>query len=311
MFRRRERTIGSAKKRRRYDLPLNKGSGTGFLILLVGLMTFLAMMALGASFALSVLQSRWSSGLENRATVEIPSEDHNGNLLTAAEVRGAAGLLSDMLVNHPAVAAAHIMPESEIRDLVRPWLGDGLILNDMPLPGLISVTMKPDSSDSLPGLREKIVMLVPHARLDAHEGWLAEVLRFTGALRFAAAILVFTIGITTVTAIAGAVRARLAIYRAEVELLHLMGATDNYISRQFQRYAMIAALQGGVAGTVAGATIIFAIRMVSGRMDVNLLPGFALEPSQIAALCALPLLAALIAVATARQTVMRVLTTMP
>lgn len=311
MFRRRERTIGSAKKRRRYDLPLNKGSGTGFLILLVGLMTFLAMMALGASFALSVLQSRWSSGLENRATVEIPAEDHNGNLLTAAEVRGAAGLLSDMLLNHPAVAAAHIMPESEIRDLVRPWLGDGLILNDMPLPGLISVTLKPDSGDSLPGLREKIVMLVPHARLDAHEGWLAEVLRFTGALRFAAAILVITIGITTVTAIAGAVRARLAIYRAEVELLHLMGATDNYISRQFQRYAMIAALQGGVAGTVAGAAIIFAIRMVSGRMDVNLLPGFALEPAQIAALCALPLLAALIAVATARQTVMRVLTAMP
>lgn len=311
MFRRRERTIGSAKKRRRYDLPLNKGSGTGFLILLIGLMTFLAMMALGASFALSVLQSRWSSGLENRATVEIPAEDHNGNLLTAAEIRSAAGLISDMLVNHPAVTAAQIMPENEIRDLVRPWLGDGLILNDMPLPGLITVTLTPGAGDSLPGLRDKIVTLVPHARLDAHEGWLAEVLRFTGALKFAAAILVLTIGITTVTAIAGAVRARMDIYRAEVELLHLMGATDNYIARQFQRYAMVAALQGGCTGIIMGAAVIFVIGMLSGRMDVNLLPGFALEPLQVAILCVLPLAAALIAVATARQTVMRVLTAMP
>ena len=311
LFRRRERTVGSAKKKRRYDLPLNKGSGTGFLILLIGLMTFLAMMALGASFALSVLQSRWSSGLENRATVEIPAEDHNGNLMTADEVRGAAGLISDMLINHPAVASAQVMPEDEIRDLVRPWLGDGLILNDMPLPGLISVTLVPDAGDSLPGLREKIVTLVPHARLDAHEGWLSEVLRFTGALKFAAALLVLTIGITTVTAISGAVGARMAVYRAEVELLHLMGATDNYIARQFQRYAMIAALQGGIGGTVVGAASIALIGLISGRMDVNLLPGFTLEPLQIAALCALPAFAAIIAVGTARQTVMRVLTAMP
>ena len=120
-----------------------------------------------------------------------------------------------------------------------------------------------------------------------------------------------TIGVTTVTAISGAVGARMAVYRAEVELLHLMGATDNYIARQFQRYAMIAALQGGFAGTIAGAGAIFLTGAVSGRMNVDLLPGFALEPLQIATLCALPALAALIAVGTARQTVMRVLTAMP
>jgi cell division transport system permease protein len=66
-----ERVLGKAQKRR-YDLPLNKGSGTGFLVILIALMTFLGMLALASSFALSAMTARWSSGLENRLTIESP-----------------------------------------------------------------------------------------------------------------------------------------------------------------------------------------------------------------------------------------------
>ncbi|MBU0800340.1 MAG: permease [Alphaproteobacteria bacterium] len=310
MFKKRERTIGSARRKRRYDLPLNKGTGTGFLILLIGLMTFLAMMALGASFALSMMQERWSSGLENRVTVEIPAEV-NGRLLTSTEVSNASAQLAEMLRSYPSVADVHVLPESEIRDLVRPWLGDGLVLSDMPLPGIISVTLREDAGDNLDILQGKVTALVSQARLDTHQSWLQDVLRFTGALKFAALLLVITIGVTTFTAVAGAVRARMDIYRAEVELLHLMGATDNYIARQFQRYAMLAALQGGVTGATVGAIAMVAIGWTAGRMDINLLPAFSIDAGHIVILALLPLLAAAIAVFTARQTVMRVLITMP
>lgn len=311
MLRRRERTVGSARRKRRYDLPLNKGSGTGFLILLVGLMTFLAMMALGASFALSLMQERWSSGLENRFTVEIPADD-NGRLLNTDEVERAATRLADMLRAYPAVADVHVLGADEIRDLVKPWLGESLILGDMPLPGLIAVTLHDDAGeDNINALREKTSALVPHARIDTHQGWLRDVLRFTGALKFAAALLVLTIGVTTVTAVAGAVRARMDIYRAEVELLHLMGATDGYIARQFQRYAFLAALQGGLAGAFCGGLAMFSIGWAAGRMDINLLPSFTLSAPQAGLLALLPLLAGAIALLTARRTVMRVLTAMP
>lgn len=309
-FRRRERMIGSARRKRRYDLPLNKGSGTGFLILLVGLMTFLAMMALGGSFALAMMQKRWSTGLENRVTVEIPAE-RDGQLLSSAEVRDDAARLEAMLQSYPAVAAVHVLPEEEIKELVKPWLGDSLVLADMPLPGIISVMMIEGAAANLEVLQDKISALVPQARLDTHQAWLRDILRFTGALKFAALLLVGTIGATTFIAVAGAVRARMDIFRAEVELLHLMGATDHYIARQFQRYAMLASLQGGIAGTATGALAMAAIGWASHRMDVNLLPEFTMGTGQILVLAALPLLAAMIAMVTARQTVMRVLTAMP
>lgn len=309
-LRRRERMIGSARRTRQYDLPLNKGTGTGFLILLISLMTFLAMMALGGSFGLAMMQKRWSTGLENRVTVEIPAE-RDGRLLTGAEVMNDAARLEMMLRSYPAVADVHVLPEEEIRELVRPWLGDSTVLAEMPLPGIISVTLAADAAENIATLQDKISALVPHARLDTHQGWLRDVLRFTGALKFAALLLVGTIGATTFIAVAGAVRARMDIYRAEVELLHLMGATDNYIARQFQRYAMLAALQGGIAGTVAGALVMLAIGWASNRMDINLLPEFDMDTAQIMTLAALPLIAAFIAIMTARQTVMRVLTAMP
>lgn len=308
--RRRERMVGSARQKRQYDLPLDKGTGTGFLVLLVGLMTFLAVMALGASFALSALQSRWTSGLENRVTVEIPAE-HDGRLLSADEVTRAAEKIQALLENYPAVAHAEILPAADIRALVSPWLGDGALPDDMPLPALISVTLERDSEVNMAVMQDKITALVPQARLDTHESWLRDVLRFAGALKGAAFLLLLTIGITTITAIAGAVRARMEIYRAEVELLHLMGATDRYIARQFQRYAFLAALQGGTTGLVGGGLAIGVIGLMAGRMDMGLLPDFSLHAPHIVMLAALPLTAALIGMTTARRTVMRVLVSLP
>ena len=36
--------------------------------------------------------------------------------------------------------------------------------------------------------------------------------------------------------VAGAVRARMAIHQKELQLLHVMGASDGYIAHQFVRY---------------------------------------------------------------------------
>src|SRR5690606_32284625 len=105
--------------------------------------------------------------------------------------------------------------------------------------------------EALRALDMRIKAVAPDARMDTHEAWLRDLMRFTGALQFAAALLTIVIGITTATAVAGAVRARLAVHGAEVEILHLMGAADHYIARQFQRHSMVLALQGGMAGVIA------------------------------------------------------------
>lgn len=307
----REKALGVARGKRVYDLPLNRGSGSGFLVLLIGLMTFLAMMALAASFALSAMTTRWSSGLEDRLTVEVPATDADGQALRHEDVKSMTERIAAALQQHPAVADVHVLDDQEITNLVKPWLGDDLPMANLPVPGLVSLQLRQSDHDTLKQLSDRIVNIDPRARLDTHEEWLRDIIRFTGALQFAAAILTIVIGVTTAAAVAGAVRARMAVNRDEIEILHLMGAADSYISRQFQRHSLVLSLQGAFAGMVAGVLALETIGWICGRMEVDLVPDFSLRIWQIIVLACLPLAAAGISMFTARHTVDTALKQLP
>lgn len=309
-MKKRERTIGRAEKRR-YDLPLNKGAGTSFLMTLIALMTFLGMMSVAASFALGEMTHRWSSGLENRITIEIPAQKNDGTLMSREEVFTITRKVANTLHLQPGITAIKVLSNEDISALVEPWLGKDFLGSEFPIPGMIALEVDHTDARILQNIHTRIKAVTDNARLDTHEEWLNDLLRFTGALQLAAILLVAVIGATTVTAVAGAIRSRLAIHRAEVELLHLMGASDRYITRQFQRHSLILALKGGVAGTIMGAIMMMLIGWVAGEMGVAILPDFVLTPLQLAILALIPLLAALIAAGTARWTVLKVLSTFP
>ena len=303
--------LGVAKETRRYDLPLNKGSGNTFLKTLIALMTFLAMLGLASTFALSEMKDRWSSGLENKASIEIPAEDTNGMILPQDKLDELTNKVYSFLQTHPAVETIHIMEKQEIIDLVEPWLGSDLAFDNIPLPGILTVGFKNDIIFDVRGLEEKLKQIAPQAKLDTHKSWLNDVLRFTGALNFAALLITAIIGITTIVAVAGAIQSRMAVYNEELELLHLMGASDNYISKQLQRYMMLLTLQGSAIGAFIGGIILLTIGFLAGEMDVSLLPDFSLSPAQLIILIVLPIIISVLGMLTARQTVLRVLAKMP
>ncbi len=314
MFRqKKDRKLGVAEGKRRYDLPLNKSEGTDFLILLVILMTFLATAALSGSFALSAMGERWSSGLENKATIEIPAETASEKLRTYEKIRELTEKAEKTLQTHKAIKSAKMLDEQDIQKLISPWLGDGAALEDIPLPGLIGVEFKKDMDpeEDLADIKAKLQKIAPDIRIDRHESWLGDILRFTGALQFAAAMIVIIISITTVIAIAGAIRSRIAVHKADVELLHLMGASDEYITRQFQRHAFILTLRGSIIGVGTGALFITLLGLLSARAESVLIPHFELTTIQTGILAALPLITCIIGTLTARFTVLRSLSQMP
>lgn len=306
-----EKVLGVSDGKRAYDLPLKHNSGNSFLILLIGLMTFLAVLMTASSFALTALSGRWSSGLEDKFTIEIPAEDASGNILEKTEIQENINNIVTVLSHYPAVSNAEILSENDIIDLISPWLGDDAALDNLPLPGLISVQMKPGNEDHIDILRGKIKIAVPHARIDTHETWLNDVLRFTKTLRFAAMLLSFFVGLTVIMAIAGAIRSRMAEYHAEIELLHLMGASDRYISRQLQRHTLIIAIKGGCLGLATAFMAMLMINMFAGQTMSGLLPDFKMSWNHYAMLCILPLLVGALATITTQKTVKLVLEKLP
>lgn len=90
-----------------------------------------------------------------------------------------------------------------------------------------------------------------------------------------------------------------------------MGASDDYIARQLQRHTLILAFQGAFAGMIVGTVLLGLIGWLSGEMGVTLLPDFTLSTFQKTLLACLPIILALLAMGTARTTVLRDLAKMP
>ena len=126
-----------------------------------------------------------------------------------------------------------------------------------------------------------------------------------------AALVVLLVGLSAVTMVIFATRMGLAIHGRVIELLHLVGAQDSYVAREFQRHALKLALRGGALGLLLAILTVFLIGRVLGGGEAAALPDFTLRPVEWALLALLPLVVAAVAMVTARLTVLRTLSRMP
>lgn len=307
-----ERKLGVGDRKGGYDLPLNQSSGARFLILLVALMSFLAMMALSATMVLGGVTRHWSSGLENKVTIEIPAQKKDGALRDADEIESLSASVLKTLKANPNIKTMRALNAEDIHGLVSPWLGDDVVLDELPLPGLLSVELHVRDAGKLDEMQKALHSIAGDIRIDTHEDWLDDILRLAGTLKFSALIVTLIIGATTIVAIAGAIRSRMAEHKADIELLHLMGASDLYITKQLQRHAIFLTLKGALAGTLAGGIILLLMAVIARAGDGSAtLPSLSLGGGQILLLVLLPGLMTLISSYTARFTVLRVLGQMP
>ena len=307
-----DRALGVSNGRQ-YDLPLQSSpdgnGGNGFLILLIALMTFLAVLALMAGFALAQMTAHWTSGLQNQITIEIPAEDENGGIRSLNDINTLSREVESKIQDYSFIDSMEIYSEEKIQTLIAPWLGEDFALDDVPLPGLIALTLSGDAD--VKALEANVKGIDPTIRVDTHADWLDSVLSLIGSLQFFAALIITVIAVTGITAIAGAIRSRMAEHKPDVELLHLMGARDIYIAKQFQRHAMILGFKGGAAGVLTGVLMIGVFVLMRGNGGDGVLPDFAFNSVHLLVLCALPVVVAGLSSFTARSMTLRVLANMP
>jgi cell division transport system permease protein len=116
--------------------------------------------------------------------------------------------------------------------------------------------------------------------------------------------------LATIGTVVFTTRTGLAIHREAIEVLHLIGAQDTYIARQFSRRALGLGIWGSVLGIALALPTLWALVHLARNMGDQFLPDIGLGVVHWASLGALPLIVALIAMSTARVTVLRTLSKM-
>ncbi|HLJ22441.1 MAG TPA: cell division protein [Stellaceae bacterium] len=295
--------------RNRLDLPLDRDGSGRFLPWIVALMVYLASLALAGTLVVRDAVTRWDRGLTGTLTVELPA---------AASGRDDGAIESALKVLRATSGVTRADPFDAKRTaaLLEPWLGNGIAAADLPLPRLIDVQIEPRAGVDIEALGQRLAAAVPGARLDEHRQWLDRVLRTALAIEIVAGTIVALVGLAAVLAVVFVTRAGLAVHHGIVEVLHLIGARDGYIARQFERHALRLGLKGGVAGLALAILTLVGIAAAAtqvGALDdaVRVLPALSAPAVEWVLLLLLPIAAGLVAMLTARITVLRALKRLP
>jgi len=279
---------------------LPEGRMAGPMPWVIAIMMFLTILATAAGIALAGSARSLGNDLDARLTVQL-SEPNPG--LREVQTREILTGLKRLA----AVKTAQAVPEAQLNALLAPWLGNEALDNDLPMPALIDVELKRTGADDIAVVRELVTMIAPAARVDQQAKWLQPLADLLKSLTWLALGLVTLMTIATSAAVVLAARAALNTHRATIDVLHLLGSSDNQIAGLFQRRIALDALFGGFAGLLLALVVML---LIGGRMRAlgsELLGSASLGWGGWALLFLLPLIGVALSTVSARITVLRAL----
>lgn len=269
----------------------------------IAIMIALTLMAAGAGLALRNVAANAEAEIAGGVTVQIV-EGAPAERARQAEVTVA------LLNNREDVTDVRRVPQSELDALLEPWLGQKDFAEEdvIPVPALIDVRLAgPVTAHRLEELRAALSDPVPSARVDAQARWLGPVFDAVASLQWLAGGLILLLAATTVAAVWLAARSALGSNRETIEIVHLLGGTDQQISRVFQRSIALDAALGALAGLGLGLLAMLLLGRQFAALGSGMVAGGAFDLGDWALLLAIPVLGVALAVVTARLTVLSAL----
>jgi cell division transport system permease protein len=238
-------------------VPERSVAGTA-LAIVVGIMSFLACLTVGAVTLVSSASTSWQADIAREITIQVrPIEEVD----VGAEAEKAAAIVRSV----PGVKSARALSEAENAKLLEPWLGANLDIGDLPLPRLVVVEVGDAAKLDLRALNNRLKAEVRGVSLDDHRAWIDRLRTMAGATVFVGlAVLAMVFGATALCVVF-ATRGAMVGNRDIVSVLHFVGAEDRFIVSEFQRHFLMLGLRGGLAGAVAAWLLFLALSVIASR----------------------------------------------
>jgi len=290
------------------DVPLDRDASGPFLPWIVAVLVYLAALATAAALLVNQVTDDWQKDLADGLTVQVPPPAAGESDRLYAE---RVDRMVELLSGWPGVAAARHLEQDDVAALLEPWLGETGVSEDLPVPALIAVELAVGESPDLKALTAELRRVAPGVLVDDHQLWLADLLALGRSIKVGALVVVVLIIFSAVVAVVFLTRTGLAIHQSVIGLLHMIGAHDAYIAQQFQLHALRLGLLGGIVGLGCAAVTLLSVGAWLRASENEILPDLSLSLASWSLLVLLPPATALVAMLTARLTVLRSLARMP
>jgi len=278
-----------------------EGRLSGPMPWVIAIMLFLTLLVAAGGLTLVDATRKGGEDLARQATIQTLETDPAQRAAERAAVARAMHAFD-------GIELVTAVPDADVRGLLEPWLGTGVIDVDVPVPALVDVRFKTaPTKATLDEVRRSLRRVASDVRVDAHSSWMAPFFELMDALVWLAVMILLLLLLATGAIVVLAVRSTLNTHRSTVEIMHMMGGTDVQAARLFQRRVGLDALLGGVAGFFLAAAVILTLGDRFAAVEPALLSGATFPVYGWVVLAVIPLAAMGLAMLMARFTVISAL----
>jgi cell division transport system permease protein len=229
------------------------------LVAVIAIMTFLGTLTTGAVMLVRAAANDWQADVAREVTIQVRPVSGRD---IEADVARSAGIARAF----PGVAEVRPYSKDESVRLLEPWLGSGLQIENLPVPRMVVVRIAPDTVPDFGDLRRRLVEQVPAASLDDHRSFVERMRAMARAAVFAGLAVLALVLAATMLSVMFATRGAIASNHALVEVLHLIGAKNNFIAGHFQKRFLGLGFQGGLIGGGAAIAVFAVLELANRRL---------------------------------------------
>ena len=292
---------------RKQELPLKGDNTSIFLQVMISIAVFIFAITLSGVLSINSMLYNWNRSILGSLTVQIMPVNSANKEKAAAETLAYQEKAVDFLKTVDGIVKVTPLQDEQLKKLIQPWLGDGVNIDNLPMPRIIDIKLAPDADIDFAQVAQDLAQASPQASLDNHKLWLNKLIQFADGLKLIAmTILILVTGITS-GAIFYTTQMSLGLHRNIIEILHIMGAKDTYVAQQYAKRMAFLGLSGGIIGLFFSFPVIFFIGSLARQIEGGIISEANLSFGDWLVVCSLPLFSLTISMTTAYYTVKKTL----
>lgn len=284
------------------DIPFAQDSSTFFVCWISMLMVFISTLTLAFALVTHTSVHKWYKNISGSITVQIPTHDAKGKSredAVQADIDSALGIL----LSTEGVIDAYVLSDSQMDSLMSPWIGENASTAELPLPKLIDVKIDTKHQPDLEQIKADLAEQVPLAILDSHRITLGELVTLALNLTRLTGLILLLMLVSMAFSIIFVTKSGLKVHRKVIALIHMMGAGDFYITREFANRSGTLALSGGFIGFILSLPVMAFIAYYLSDLTGGFIIQATLSKKQWLILLSVPFIAAFLSYLTAAYTV--------
>jgi cell division transport system permease protein len=258
---RQKRPLPASLSRNAPLVPVDSAGGQA-LAAVIAILTFLAALCAGGAELVAASSAQWRSEISREVTIQIRP---NAQRSIDQDVERAVALARQA----PGVEVAQAFSKQESERLLEPWLGTGLDFNDLPVPRLIVIKIREGAKPDFTTLRQTLQRDVPGATLDDHALWVSRLSTMANTIIGVGVFLVSLVLVAAALAVIFATRGAMASNREVVDVLHFVGANDDFIAKEFQRRFFRLGLRGAAIGAGGAMVLTLILGLVTRSLRAS------------------------------------------